>query len=162
VRNPREVVLGLIFLSLAAATFFLMADFPSGNRFQGMGPAFYPGLLAALLGLLSLGLGIRGLFVPEEAAPDGIEEKTGKAFPLFGSHLKTPGVLILIVCVYLIGMNILGFLVTTPLFLVATMKSLRSEWKSALFVGLFLSALVYAIFGIVLRVPLPEGYLVGG
>lgn len=160
-KNPTEVVLGLIFLTLSGATFLLMADFPSGNRFQGMGPAFYPGLLAALLGVLSLFLVLKGVFT--SGGEELIEEERNKEPSiLFGMHLKVPGTLVVIVCLYLVLTDMIGFLWITPIFLVATMKTLRAGWALAFITAISLTVLIYIIFGVALRVPLPEGVLTSG
>ena len=158
-RKLTDLILGFIFLGFSLVVYLLMRNFPRGTIQEGMGPGFLAGLLISALALLSLTLIVQGLIRRKEGETD-LEGK-GR-LPLFGSNLKVPGILIGIVFLYLISLKAFGFLITTPIFIIATMKLMGSGLKAAVLVGVFLTGLIYLIFVVGLKVPLPTGYMVGG
>ncbi|MDI4665440.1 tripartite tricarboxylate transporter TctB family protein [Xanthobacter autotrophicus] len=70
IRNPRDVLSGLLFLVLAALFAWQTQELPMGTTVR-MGPGFFPLLLAGLLGLLGLIVLVNGLRFPGEM-PSGI------------------------------------------------------------------------------------------
>lgn len=82
------------------------------------------------------------------------EEKTGP-----GNVLKAVFYAVLMGC-YAILLHPVGFLITTPVFLVFILKIVeRQSWKIAVSVTLGLTALSYILFAYLLTVPLPRGLL---
>lgn len=153
-----DLILGTIFLVFCMWVYILLRDFPPGTIQEGMGPGFLPGLLIIAIAILSLVLIAGGLInLKRGTAP--LEKETQP--PVFGPNLKIPGILIGIVSVYLICLEVFGFLITTPFFILSTMKVMGSNFKTAVLTGIILSVLIYLIFAVGLNVPLPTGYLIG-
>ena len=70
IRNPRDVMSGLLFIVLAGLFAWQALDLPMGTAVR-MGPGYFPLLLAGLMGLLGLIVLINGLRFPGEM-PSGI------------------------------------------------------------------------------------------
>jgi putative tricarboxylic transport membrane protein len=149
-----DVFLGVLLIALSLAVYALMYDFPSATVAEGMGPAFMPGILIFILIVLSIILII-----------DGLTQRKKKDRPsrtissILGPNLKNPGILILIVSVYLLSLNSIGFLIATPAFILFTMITTGASLKPAIVMGICLTALVYVAFALALKVPLPAGHI---
>lgn len=70
IRNPRDVLSGLLFIGLGLLFGWQTHDLPMGTAVR-MGPGYFPLLLSGLLGLLGLVILINGLRFPGEM-PSGI------------------------------------------------------------------------------------------
>ncbi len=119
------------------------------GKFQHPGPGFLPFGLAILLGLLS--------FVLILQRP----KKGGAPVPFWqkGAWLRPAlGIVIFMIYSFLVGR--LGFLPTTFLFLVLWMGAIeRIRWYFILVLSSIVTVTVYVIFGYLLEVPLPMGFL---
>ncbi|MFC1893577.1 tripartite tricarboxylate transporter TctB family protein [Chloroflexota bacterium] len=60
-----------------------------------------------------------------------------------------------------IGTYLVGLVITFPLFTLAYLKTHRERWFLSIGVSLAILVLIYGIFGMVLRVPLYKGILLG-
>lgn len=61
---------------------------------------------------------------------------------------------------YLISLGVLGYLISTPIYLVATMLLLGSKNKKTIFLVTTISVtLIYVGFKVLLNVPIPQGIL---
>ncbi len=155
-----DVFLGALLIALSLVVYALMYDFPSGSIAEGMGPAFMPGILIVTLVLLSMILIIDALVRRKKR-----NRPSGTISSILGPNLKSPGILILIVSIYLFSLNSLGFLIATPAFVLFTMITTGASLKSGILMGIGLTGLVYVVFALALKVPLPVGYvleLIGG
>lgn len=153
--NRTDAALGLLFLGLSGAVYALTRGMPPGTLEDGMGSAFFPGCVAAVLAALSLALIAGGVFGKKE---NGGEEP---GLPLLGPHLRLPAALTLVTAVYLSLLEALGFLLATPLFVLAAMKLFQSGWPRAALAGVTATAGLYVIFQLGLRIPFPAGLLPG-
>lgn len=70
IRNPKDVLSGLLFIALGLLFGWQTQDLPMGTAVR-MGPGYFPLLLAGLLGILGLIVLINGLRFPGEM-PSGI------------------------------------------------------------------------------------------
>ena len=70
IRNPKDVLSGLLFIALGLLFAWQTQDLPMGTAVR-MGPGYFPLLLSGLLGLLGLIILINGLRFPGEM-PSGI------------------------------------------------------------------------------------------
>ncbi|MFG1361879.1 tripartite tricarboxylate transporter TctB family protein [Xanthobacter versatilis] len=70
IRNPKDVLSGLLFIVLALLFAWQTQDLPMGTAVR-MGPGYFPLVLAILLGLLGLIVLVNGLRFPGEK-PSGI------------------------------------------------------------------------------------------
>lgn len=126
-------------------------DLPSGAVEYGYGPDLYPRLLSwFILGLVALL--VIGTFREKENEPSRFKLQ----------QLSLPVALTLMISAYALLMEYLGFIVDTFVFLFASMFALKTSGRKALLLSLAITAIVYLVFKIVLRVPLPKGTLIGG
>lgn len=118
--------------------------------------AIFPRFLAVLLLLLSLVLLIRALRQPRQAGPK---------VPLLAidsGFLKNPPVQVFgVAAVYVVLISVLGFVVSTALFIFASVSFLDPKKRKFAFVyGLCYSAILYVVFHYILGAALPEGWLI--
>ena len=163
--NWTNIIIGIILLIASAFYYFSTMDFPPPTKTENLGPAFFPTLLAVALALLSLLLVIAGLF------PGGASRKGGDAAVIKGAErleedsfgaenisykflLGTIGLSFL----YVGLISILGFLISTPLFLILLIRLLGYEkWVNNLAASICLTAALYLLFAVALGVTLPAG-----
>lgn len=157
--NRTDVALGLLFLGLSGAVYALARGMPPGTLEEGMGSAFFPLCVAAVQAALSLALIAGGVLGKREGAGNPGGEETG--LPLLGPHLRLPAALTLVTALYLSLLETLGFLLATPLFVLAAMRLFRSGWARAALAGVSATAGLYLIFQLGLRIPFPAGRLLG-
>jgi hypothetical protein len=63
--------------------------------------------------------------------------------------------------IYVAMLRFLGFLVVNTVFLLFCLKYYENKWALAIPVSVLVTAVLYFVFRIVLRVPLPVGVLLG-
>jgi len=151
-RNGRDIVTSVVFLGLSAAIYSVVKDYPTGTVQEGMGARLFPLLLTISLAILSLVLLMQASL---QRNPPEEEEVSGKD-ALLGRRLIVPAVLIVLLALYLVSLEEAGFLIATPIFLLITMRVLGSGFKEAAVVGVAFTVVVYLIFDLLLKVPLPE------
>lgn len=155
-----DIFLGVLLIAFSLVVYALMYDFPSATIAEGMGPAFMPEILIVILVVLSTILIINAVVRRRKK-----DRSSGTISSILGPNLKTPGILILIVSIYLFSLDSVGFLIATPAFILITMISTGSTLKSGILMGICLTCLVYVVFALALKVPLPVGHvleLIGG
>ncbi len=116
-----------------------------------------PGLIPFVSGCVLIGLSLCTMLF--EAKPGG--EKDGKARPdKIGVRLGLPVLVLICLLIYALLMETLGFLMSTFFFLTFLFKmSEKRSWKVALAASILTTASSYALFGYLLEVGLPEGFL---
>ncbi len=153
----RDLASGACFLALGLFIAFRSVGF---KLWGATGPQ--EGLFPFITGVVMIGLSFTVIGKAVLAAPRrpasrddrGVEEAAGA-----GNRLKVVLYAVLIGC-YAALLQPVGFLVTTPLFLILVLKALeRQSWKMAISVTLGLTALSYLLFAYLLMVPLPKGLL---
>jgi putative tricarboxylic transport membrane protein len=142
-------VTGAALVALALAILWHVQGFPAmpGQKF---GPAWFPGLIAAGLGmcgffLLLSGLRSRG---PWLAWPAWV----GRRRPLLGVGSVIVGLLF-----YILAADTLGFHLTGIVLLAAWIRILGGSWRVAAVVALVATVAIHLSFYKVLRIPLPWG-----
>jgi putative tricarboxylic transport membrane protein len=116
------------------------------------GPGFFSFLSGAVLFLLSFIVFLRSLkgVSYEEEAPFWTSTRGAS------SALYT----LILITLYTIGMNYIGFFISTFVFMAVFLKIIEPHrWLVALLVSLFSSLLAYGIFKVWLDVPLPSGII---
>lgn len=160
ISHTDKIASGLVF-ALAAAVFYLSADFPAG--YGATGPAFFPRVIVGLMSVFAL-VQLVNAFRQDETRSQEISRST----------VRTVGIAVVIIVAYVVTMPYLGFLAGTVGFLLASMwfSGVRKP-RTAVPVALVVSVVLFYIFVQFLRVPLPEssilpisrllpGLLVGG
>lgn len=152
----RDFATGLV--GLAACVFFLIMtqNVRQPANLLEPGPCLLPYVSLFLIGISSVALCIKG-WKEREA-----EEKP--YFPKGGVRKVTKSFLLLLI--YAIAMNYLGFIITTPFATAAFIYDLHgnSEVKpvSTAIISVLVTAVLYALFVFAFQIKLPAGVLFGG
>jgi len=127
-------------------------DVFAGPSFQGVqhkyGPMLFPGALSGLLGACLLACLISGSL---RSAP-GLQGVSGNA-------VLDMSILIACVILYIVTAETLGFVLAAALILLVLFRRMRVKCTIAIPATVLLASLVYQLFAIGLRVPLPRGFL---
>lgn len=113
------------------------------------GPGFFPFLLAIVLALFSLALIHQNW--ARDKSPLPFWQQTSWLRPLLGLIILTG---------YAVLVKFLGFIISTFLFLIVWMAVIeRLGWKTIFGVSIAATVALFLIFGLLLDVPLPKGFL---
>jgi putative tricarboxylic transport membrane protein len=142
-----DTVIGGVLLAFAAAYGYLTLQLPAQRVPHTLGPAFLPKFLIGLLTLLAVLLMVQG----RRSAP-----ADDRPFP--AGALSRTGLLMAWMVAYTVGMGHLGYLLTTPVFLLGMIwlagerRPLRVIlWTVVLFAG------IHLLLRVLFSVPLPLG-----
>jgi putative tricarboxylic transport membrane protein len=150
-----DAVFGLLLMVLGAAVLVAIRGYPKIPG-QPVGPALFPGLIAA-------GLCIAGVVLVAR----GWRERHRQPWLAWDAWVRSPrhllalAVLLGSVLFYILAAERLGFLVTATLVLLALLLVLRVPPLRAVGIALVATLLVHLAFYKLLRVPLPWGVLKG-
>jgi uncharacterized BrkB/YihY/UPF0761 family membrane protein len=141
-----NVITGVVLLALAAFCIIYSLGMPLFDKYSP-GPGLFPLLLGVIMALLSSSL-----------IWEGIRAKTDKAHKFTNKKGMTQAaVLILGLGVFAFLIPLLGYLIATFLLVVFVMKLvIHNSWKTALLTALTVSAMLFLIFSVALKVNLPE------
>lgn len=118
--------------------------------------ARYPYFVLGLMIFLTILLAINTFIIKpkNEEKSEKEEEKSG------GILYKQFFFVMLASAVYIILIDIIGFFVTTAIYLFVTMIGLKSNIKWSIVVSIIFPIFLYLIFVSFLRVPVPRGFLI--
>jgi putative tricarboxylic transport membrane protein len=150
-----DAVFGLLLMALGAAVLVGVQGYPKIPG-QPVGPALFPGLLAAGLCVVGVLLVARGW-----------RARTGQRWLMWDDWVRSPrhatALLVLLgsVVFYIVAADALGFLPTAFIVLMALFLVLRVPPLLAVTVAVIATLLVHTGFYKLLKVPLPWGLLTG-
>ncbi|MEJ8838225.1 tripartite tricarboxylate transporter TctB family protein [Ramlibacter sp. AN1133] len=150
-----DAVFGVLLMLLGAAVLVGVQGYPKIPG-QPVGPALFPGLIAAGLcigGVLLIARGWR-----ERAAHRWLAWDDWVRSP---RHVLSLAVLLASVVFYILAAEKLGFLLTAPVILASLFLVLRVPPLRAVTIALVATLLIHFAFYKLLRVPLPWGVLKG-
>jgi putative tricarboxylic transport membrane protein len=148
-----DAVFGLILLVLGASVLVVVQSFPKIPG-QQVGPALFPGLIAAGLCVCGAMLLLKGW-----------RNRAVSPWAHFDEWIRSPrhvlafAVVLLGVVFYIVAADKLGFVLTSLLILVALMWSLGVRPGRSMVIAIIATLLIHAAFYKLLRVPLPWGVL---
>jgi putative tricarboxylic transport membrane protein len=141
-------ITGYIFLIIGVVGAW-SSTYLSMGKFRHPGPGFLPFGLSIALALLSLVL-IFGNWKKNEAPVPFWPRRTWLR-PLLG---------VAILILYALVVNLLGFLITTFIFLIIWMWLIEHlRWRIIISISIGTTAALYLIFSLFLEVPLPQGFI---
>jgi putative tricarboxylic transport membrane protein len=150
-----DAVFGLLLTLLGAAVLVGVRGYPKIPG-QPVGPALFPGLIAAGLCIAGVLLVVRGW-----------RQRANQPWLAWDDWVRSPrhvlALLVLLgsVVFYILAADVLGFLPTAFLILMAIFLVLRVRAPVAVAVALVAALLVHTAFYKLLKVPLPWGLLTG-
>lgn len=147
--DSKNIDIGVgIGLCILSVVIFLYAKQYTGSGVNRYGPDFFPQALSVILFLTSGALIVQAL---RGHALKGLETTNKQGLVRAGATL---GIAIL----YLLIMQVLGFYISTGLFLYVVMLYLgQKNQRISVFTSIFVASSVYSIFRFFLKIPLPEG-----
>ena len=116
--------------------------------------ARYPYFVLGLMVFLTLLLAINTFLIKPKNTEENKEEDQFKG-NLYGQFF----LVIALSAVYVILIDIIGFFVTTAIYLFVTMPALKSNIKWSIVVSILFPIFLYLIFVSFLKVPVPRGFL---
>lgn len=143
-------VVTLLLCAIAGAVIYFASDFPATAIETDIGAGAFPMFYASVLILLALAL----LWGSLRRAPQAVAEKTDK----MAWFRTATGVALMLV--YIVLMSYVGYLVTTPLFLICIMV-LMGYRRPVLTpsIAALMTGILWLLFVEALQVPLPVGSL---
>ena len=150
-----DAVFGLLLIALGTAVLVAVQGYPKIPG-QPVGPALFPGLIAA-------GLCIAGLLLIAR----GLRHRGQQPWLAWDDWVRSPrhalALLVLLgsVMFYIVAAEVLGFLPTAAIILMVLFLVLRVRPVLALVIALVAALLVHTAFYKLLKVPLPWGLLTG-
>lgn len=163
--NWSNIIIGIILLIVSVFYYYSTMEFPPPSKTENLGPAFFPTLLAAVLAFLAL------LMILDSFLARGASGKKGDGAVIQGAErleedsfstedisykflLGTIGLSFL----YVGLISVLGYLISTPLFLIILIRLLGYEkWVNNIAASVGLTAVLYLLFATALGVSLPAG-----
>ena len=142
----------VLFVALVIFVLVSSTTFPTLGITYGFGPALFPRIVCVGILVCVLIIFIQTL-LDKEMSKEKIEIRW--------ADFKRLLVLLCAVVVYAAMLEYLGFLVMNTAFLLFTLKYYKNKWGLAIFSSVLLTASLYVVFKIVLRVPLPFGAIFG-
>ena len=116
--------------------------------------ARYPYFVLGLMVFLTLLLAIHTFLIKPKNTEENKEEDQFKG-NLYGQFF----LVIALSAVYVILIDIIGFFVTTAVYLFVTMLALKSNIKWSIIVSILFPIFLYLVFVSFLKVPVPRGFL---
>ena len=116
--------------------------------------ARYPYFVLGLMVFLTLLLAINTFIIKPKNSEEDKEEDQFKG-NLYGQFF----LIMALSAVYVILIDIIGFFVTTAIYLFVTMVALKSSVKWSIVVSILFPVFLYLIFVSFLKVPVPKGFL---
>ena len=116
--------------------------------------ARYPYFVLGLMVFLTLLLAINTFLIKPKNTEENKEEDQFKG-NLYGQFF----LVIALSAVYVILIDIIGFFVTTAIYLFVTMVILKSNIKWNIVVSIVFPIFLYLVFVLFLKVPVPRGFL---
>lgn len=147
-QHTGDIWLGIFFLGTTLAVFL----FSNSINSIGLGDNFDPGPKAFPIGLsILLAMGGAVEFFKRKPFSGNKPDKSSEA--------KTVLLLLAAFAVYVILLPWLGFALSTAIMATAMMMLLGNPWWSALSLSLVLITIIFVLFVIFFKVPLPNGVL---
>ena len=150
-----DAVFGLLLMLLGGAVLVAIQGYPKIPG-QPVGPALFPGIIAA-------GLCICGVLLVAR----GVRARAGEPWLAWDDWVRSPrhvaalAVLLGGIVFYILAADLLGFLLVAPVILLALFLVLRVRPWQAFTIAIVATFVVHFAFYKLLRVPLPWGVLKG-
>ncbi|MBN2554278.1 MAG: tripartite tricarboxylate transporter TctB family protein [Spirochaetales bacterium] len=144
-----EIVFGALFMLLSGFFFAMTFTFPEITI--ALSPTVFPRFVTVCLFLLSSLLLVQGIGKQLKERPEKAREKIDRAYLLRFILLAAAGLL------YTRLIRYTGYVVATPLFIAAAMLVFaEKKWYRIVLISSGTTAVLYLVFRMVFRVPLPR------
>lgn len=144
-----DIIAGAIFIALGLFIFTQTYNFPSLEKGHP-GPDLFPNLLA----LLFIVFGSVLIFKARKLSSEKADSSTSTPKKISNAFF-----VLAIVGIYVLVVNIIGFLITSALLLFLLMKKLGVSLLKSSIASIIITLFINLLFSKILRVPLPYGIL---
>jgi len=156
----REHVVGLICIAISIAVLCITPSFPKGQASVNItGPAFFPNVLAVafiILGINQIITAFRSARKTQKAVISDNQKDAQRSKKIVMS-VEFVALMIGFIAFF----NILGFFISTTIFLFLLMVFLGLKWWKSLLYSAIYTAVIYLLFGVLFTIGLPAGILSG-
>jgi putative tricarboxylic transport membrane protein len=150
----KDLVSGIVAAGVALFVYVQAGRFAEGGASLSQNPALYPRILAVIVLAIGVILIVRGVMA-------SLKARGGEARkpPTDENGWKLVAMTIGLLVAYVGAIHLLGFVIPTLAFTLATPLSLGTKFKTALLVSLPVTAVLYVVFFVFFKVPIPAGIL---
>ena len=146
----KDIVTGAVAAGLSLFAYFSASSFEKGGVSLAENPALYPRILAVVVFCMGIALILQALLKSRRGESKTAAYNDKEALSRVGKILS-------VLCGYVFGIYLIGFIVPTLAFTCAMPLISGSRLKTALMVSLPLTAALYVVFFILFKVPVPHG-----
>ena len=152
----KDLVNGIVAAGFAAFVYVEAGQFAAEGASLSRNPALYPRILAVIVFAIGAALTVRAIIASVKARGGRGERPKPTAGASGMRHVAlTIGLLV----AYVGALYLLGFVIPTLAFTLAAPMILGTKFKTAILVSLPVTAVLYAVFFIFFKVPIPSGIL---
>jgi len=148
--GKKEIILSIFFMIISMTVYLLTYQFP--KQTVALSPKVFPQFVSACLFILALVLFIQGITgIKKESEQKKVKLALNNIFLL---KILT---MIILAFFYLRILPLAGYIIATPLFLAGSMLLFNEKrWFLIVPVSIVATALLYILFRIVFKIPLPR------
>ncbi len=150
----KDIVNGIVAAGFALFVYIAAGQFAGGGASLSENPAIYPRMLAVIVLAIGVILIVRAIIASVKArrgeGPKPTTETSGR---------KQVALTIGMLVAYVGAIHLLGFVIPTLAFTLAAPMSLGTRFKTAALVSLPVTAVLYVVFFVFFKVPIPSGIL---
>lgn len=150
----KDLVNGIVAAGFAVFVYAEAGRFAEGGASLSRNPALYPRILAAIVFAIGVILIVRAIIASVKAR-EGVRQKSTTGENGMKYVALTAGLLV----AYVGAIYLLGFVIPTLAFTLATPMALGTKFKTAVLVSIPMTAVLYVVFFIFFKVPIPSGIL---
>jgi len=151
----KDLINGIVAVGFAVFVYVEAGRFAVGGASLSQNPALYPRILAEIVFAMGVILLVRGIiaFVKSRGGGERREPTTDT------NGMRHVALTVGLLVAYVGAIYLLGFVIPTLAFTLATPMILGTKFKTAVLVSLPVTAVLYVVFFIFFKVPIPSGIL---
>ena len=150
----KDLVNGIVAAGFAVFVYAEAGRFAEGGASLSRNPALYPRILAAIVFAIGVILIVRSIIASVKARGGERQKSTTET-----SEMRYVALTIGMLVAYVGAIYLLGFVIPTLAFTLATPMILGTKFKTAVLVSIPVTAVLYVVFFIFFKVPIPSGIL---
>lgn len=150
----KDFVNGIVAAGFALFVYAEAGRFAEGGASLSRNPALYPRILAVIVFAIGVILIVRGIIAFVKARGGERQKSTTDT-----NGMRYVALTVGLLVAYVGAIHLLGFVIPTLAFTLATPMVLGTKFKTAVLVSIPVTAVLYVVFFIFFKVPIPSGIL---
>lgn len=139
-----DLILSIVLISISGLVYLMISQLPKEA-------SLYPIFVTTIFLILSIVLLFKTYFTNQED-----EESSNFA----NMEIKQLLFVLVVSGIYIALINIIGYVISTVLYVFTILLGLKTSRKKSAFISLGFCLFVYALFKVLLKVPLPKGIII--